>query len=129
LSVPNGARAVEFCKSAFGATELFRFEDPGKGVVAGLSMDGAEFWLSHESPEHGNISPRSLGGGSARVILTVADRDAMFQRALAARKYFRWARSTAGDCVAWSILSGTTSRFVASFSPKNRYQPRLLYSR
>lgn len=84
LSVRNGARAVEFYKSAFGATEVFRVEDPGGSVVSRLSVDGAEFWLSDESPEHGNFSPESLGGGSARMILTVADPDAMFAKALAA---------------------------------------------
>jgi hypothetical protein len=29
LSVRNGARAVEFYKSAFGAIEVYRIEDPG----------------------------------------------------------------------------------------------------
>src|SRR5437868_10804913 len=33
LSVRGGARAVEFYKSAFGATEAFRLEDPGGSVV------------------------------------------------------------------------------------------------
>ena len=84
LSVRNGARAVEFYKSAFGAIEVFRVEDPGGSVVSRLSVAGAEFWLSDESPEHGNFSPESLGGGSARMILTVPDPDAMFAKALAA---------------------------------------------
>jgi PhnB protein len=52
--------------------------------VARLSVDGAEFWLGDESPEHGNFSPESLGGGSVRMVLTVADPDAVFARALAA---------------------------------------------
>jgi len=59
-------------------------EDPGGAVVSRLSIDGAEFWLSDESPEHGNFSPASLGGSSARMILTVPDPDAMFAQALAA---------------------------------------------
>jgi PhnB protein len=84
LSVRNGARAVEFYMSAFGAIEVYRVEDPGGAVVARLSIDGAEFWLSDESPEHGNFSPESLGGSSARMILTVPDPDAMFARALSA---------------------------------------------
>src|SRR5438132_3269833 len=84
LSVRNGARAVEFYKSAFGAIEVYRVEDPGGSVVSRLSVDGAEFWLSDESPEHGNFSPESLGGGTARMILTVPDPDAMFAQALAA---------------------------------------------
>jgi PhnB protein len=81
LSVRNGARAVEFYKSAFGAIEVFRLEDPSGSVVAKLSVDGAEFWLSDESPEHGNFSPESLGGGSVRIVLTVADPDTVFLQA------------------------------------------------
>src|SRR2546426_2357385 len=84
LSVRNGARAVEFYKAAFGAIEVYRVEDPGGSVVSRLSVDGAEFWLSDESPEHGNFSSESLGGGTARMILTVPDPGAMFAKALAA---------------------------------------------
>jgi PhnB protein len=84
LSVRKGAEAVEFYKSAFGAIEVYRVEDPGGSVVARLSIDDAEFWLADESPEHQNFSPESLGGGTARMILTVPDPDATFARALAA---------------------------------------------
>jgi PhnB protein len=84
LSVRNGASAVDFYKAAFGASEVFRLEAPDGGVVARLSVDGAEFWVSDESPEHGNFSPESLGGGSVRMLLTVADPDVVFGRALAA---------------------------------------------
>jgi PhnB protein len=84
LSVRNGARAVEFYMSAFGATEVFRIEAPDGAVVSRLSVDGAEFWLSDESPEHGNFSPESLGGGTVRMILTVPDPDAMFAKAVTA---------------------------------------------
>src|SRR5690242_2068735 len=84
LSVRNGARAVEFYKSAFGAIEIYRVEDPTGSVVSRLSIDGAEFWLSDESPAHGNFSPETLGGGTVRMILTVPDPDAVFAQALAA---------------------------------------------
>ena len=83
LSVRDSARAVDFYKSAFGATEAYLLDSPG-GVVARLSIDGAEFWLSDESPEHGNFSPESLRGGTVRMILTVADPEAVFAQALAA---------------------------------------------
>src|SRR5262252_3074832 len=82
LSVRNGARAVEFYKAAFGAVEVYRVESPDGAVVSRLSVEGAEFWLSDESPEHGNFSPETLGGGSVRMILTVPDPDAMFARAV-----------------------------------------------
>jgi PhnB protein len=84
LSVRNGARAVDFYKAAFGATEVFRLDAPDGGVVARLSVDGAEFWLGDESPEHKNFSPETLHGGSVRMLLSVADPEAMFQRVLLA---------------------------------------------
>jgi PhnB protein len=84
LSVRNGAKAVDFYKSAFGAAEVFRLDGPDGGVVARLSVDGAEFWLGDESPQHHNFSPQSLGGGSVRMVLTVADPDAVFMRAVKA---------------------------------------------
>ena len=83
LSVRNGARAVEFYKAAFGATEVFRIEDPSGAVVSRLSVNGAEFWVTDESPAHGNFSPESLGGGTARMVLTVPDPDTMFATAVA----------------------------------------------
>src|SRR5919204_992881 len=84
LSVRNGARAVEFYKAAFDAIEVHRVEAPDGAVVSRLSVDGAEFWVADESPEHANFSPESLGGGTVRMILTVADPDAMFAKALTA---------------------------------------------
>jgi len=84
LSVRGSAKAVEFYKAAFGATEAFRLEGPDGGVVARLSVDGAQFWVGDESPEHKNFSPETIGGGSVRMILTVADPDAMFARAVEA---------------------------------------------
>src|SRR5579862_2325615 len=83
LCLRGGARAVDFYKAAFGAKELFRL-DAGDGVVARLSVDGAEFWLSDESPENHNFSPESLGGITVRIIITVADPDAVFARAIKA---------------------------------------------
>ena len=84
LSVRGGARAVEFYQAAFGATVVFRLDAPDGGVVARLSVGGAEFWVGDESPEHGNFSPESVGGGTVRMVLTVTDPDAMFARAVKA---------------------------------------------
>jgi PhnB protein len=84
LSVRQGARAVEFYKAAFGAVETYRAEDPSGAVVSRLSVGGAEFWLSDESPEHENFSPETLGGGTVKMLLTVADPDRVFAQAIAA---------------------------------------------
>ncbi|AXC12505.1 Glyoxalase family protein [Acidisarcina polymorpha] len=83
LNVLRNAKAVEFYKSAFGATEVYR-HDGGDGIIARLSIGGAEFWLSEETSEEGNSTPGSPNGGSARMILTVADPDAVFAQARAA---------------------------------------------
>jgi PhnB protein len=84
LSVRRSGEAVEFYKSAFGAVEVYRLDGGEKGVVARLSVDGAEFWVAEESPEHGNFSPESLNGCSVRMILTVPDPDTVFGQARAA---------------------------------------------
>jgi PhnB protein len=81
LSVRNSVQAVAFYKSAFGATEVYLLDGGEKGLVARLSINGAEFWLAEESPEHGNFSPDSLNRSSVRMILTVADPDAVFAQA------------------------------------------------
>ena len=53
-------------------------------MVARLSVRNAEFWVSDESPKHLNFSPESLGDGSVRMVMTVEDPDAAFERALTA---------------------------------------------
>jgi PhnB protein len=82
LTVRIGEQALRFYQEAFGATVVYRLEDPGAVVVARLSVEGAEFWLSDGQPDESN--PESLGAGSVRMILTVGDPDTAFERALAA---------------------------------------------
>jgi PhnB protein len=84
LSVRRGAQAVEFYKVAFGAEELFRMGDEDEGVVAQMSIGGAEFWLADEASEYLNFSPESLGGRTVRMVLVVTDPDASFARAVQA---------------------------------------------
>ena len=84
LSVRNGAGAVEFYKTAFGCTELFRIEAPDGAVVAQLAIGQSNFWVADESPEHSNFSPESLNGSTARMVLVVDNPDAAFDRAVSA---------------------------------------------
>jgi PhnB protein len=81
LSVSGSAEAVEFYKSAFGATEAYRLD--ADGVIARLSIHGAEFWVGEASSE-GNSNPEPRSGGPVRMILTVTDPDATFAQARAA---------------------------------------------
>jgi PhnB protein len=90
LSVRGGAKAVEFYKAAFGAREVFRMDDESGAVVAQMTVGGADFWISDESPEHLNFSPDTLGGGTARMVMVVDDPDAAFARAVEAGAKVVW---------------------------------------
>lgn len=80
LSVQHGARAVDFYRAAFGATELHRVENESGQIVAQLAIGEAQLWVSDEPA----TSPDALGGASARMILSVDDPDAVFARAVGA---------------------------------------------
>ena len=73
LSVRRGREAVEFYERAFGAVEIYRVggTDDHPELVAQLELEGASFWVSDESPEHGNFSPETLGGATTRMLLVV----------------------------------------------------------
>jgi PhnB protein len=82
LSVQNASKAISFYMAAFKAVEVYRMESDG-GLVARLSVDGAEFWVSGESIDV-KRDPETLGGGNLRMILTVSDPDAVFEQAIKA---------------------------------------------
>src|ERR1700721_2657113 len=69
LAVRDGRAAMAFYQQAFGATLLWELE----GAVAGLSIDGAEFFLAEESPEYGTRSADSAGFTTVRIELFVDD--------------------------------------------------------
>jgi PhnB protein len=80
LSVRDGTRAVDFYTAAFGAVERYRLQDDtGNVMVAQLAVDEAAFWVQ-DDPEAKTV----VGDTSIRMILTVDDPEAVFQRALAA---------------------------------------------
>jgi len=90
LSVRNGAQAIEFYRAVFGANVAFRHDNESGEVVARLSVEGAEFWVADESPEHLNFSPETLNGGTVRLVMVVNDPDAAFERAVAAGAKVVW---------------------------------------
>jgi PhnB protein len=77
LSVADGSRALQFYAAAFGAQERYRFEDSGRVVVARLAIGPAELWIQEDPDARGAAGP-------IRMILTVADPDAVFAQALGA---------------------------------------------
>ncbi len=86
LSVRRGREAVAFYRAAFGAIEEHRVggTDEDEEVVAQLSVGGTSFWVSDESPAHGNFSPESLTGSTTRMLLVSDDPEAALERAVAA---------------------------------------------
>ena len=85
LIVKGAARAIDFYKQAFGATEKFRLTEPsGRIGHAELDFGGTTLMLSDEFPEFGIKGPRSIGGTSLTLHLHVDDADALIARAVAA---------------------------------------------
>src|SRR4051795_8060214 len=82
LSVRGGPSALEFYAAAFGAVVDYKVGDDS--IVAQLSVGDATFWVADESPEHGNFSPETVGGGTVRLLLMVDDPDAWIARAVEA---------------------------------------------
>jgi PhnB protein len=85
LIVKNAADAIEFYKKAFGATELFRMDQPdGKIGHAEIKIGDSPIMLSDEFPEMGHRGPQSLGGSPVSIMLYVEDVDAVVNRATSA---------------------------------------------
>src|SRR5271155_1703212 len=85
MIVSDGAKAIEFYKSAFGATEVVRLaDDTGKVMHAELRIGDSAIMLADEFPEMGYRSPQSLGGSPVSILIYVADADALAARAIAA---------------------------------------------
>jgi len=82
LSVSNSKKAVAFYTDAFNAVETYRIQDPDGNAVVQLSVNGAAFWLSDTPADNDNAE--NIGGGTVRMILTVADPDAVFAQAIKA---------------------------------------------
>lgn len=80
LAVTDPKAAIEFYKSAFGAIVNWHLDH----AVAGLSIDGAEFFLAAESPQYGTRGPSAAGFTTVRIELFVDDPVAVHGRAMAA---------------------------------------------
>lgn len=52
LTFSDATAAIDLYKTAFNAQLLWHLGDGGQVAVAGLSIDGAKFFLAHESLPH-----------------------------------------------------------------------------
>ena len=85
LIITNAARAIEFYKEVFGATELTRLATPdGKVGHAEIRIGDSRIMLADEFPEWDARSPQTIGGSAVHIMLYVEDVDAVVNRAVGA---------------------------------------------
>lgn len=85
LIVNDGAKAIDFYKQAFGATELFRMDAPGGKIGhAEIKIGNSPIMLADEFPEMGYRSAKSLGSTPVSLMIYVEDVDSVFPQAIAA---------------------------------------------
>ena len=85
LIIKNAARAIDFYKKAFGATEHMRMADPsGRVMHAEIQIGDSRIMIADEFPEMGARSPESLGGSPVSIFLYVEDVDALAKQATSA---------------------------------------------
>jgi len=87
LIVKDAARAIEYYKKVFGATELFRMNGPdGKVGHAELKIGNSHVMLADENPSmgQGHTSAATIGTSPVSLYIYLPDVDQVVQRAAAA---------------------------------------------
>ena len=85
MTIRDAARAIDFYKQAFGATERGVMKGPdGKIMHAELMIGDSIIMLADEFPEYGALSPESVGGSATGLHIYVNDVDNAFDRAVKA---------------------------------------------
>ena len=79
LIVKDAAKAIEFYKKAFGATELMRMGDGKKIHHAEIKIGNSPIMLADECPEMQALSPETL-----TIMLYVENVDSLFAQAVEA---------------------------------------------
>jgi PhnB protein len=83
LFVRSAARAIDFYKSVFGATEIMRMPGPdGRTMHAELRLGDSVIMLADENPPAGMMSPQTVGGYSVGMHLYIENVDEVIQKAV-----------------------------------------------
>jgi PhnB protein len=83
LIIDGAARAIDYYKKAFGATELFRMEHEGKIGHAEIKIGDSPIMLADEQPSMGYVSPKAIGGTPVSLMIYVEDVDKIYKQAIA----------------------------------------------
>src|SRR5947207_14445541 len=67
LTVDDAARAIDFYKQAFGATEISRLPMGDKIGDAELQIGDTRIMLNDEFPENGNLGPKARAAPAVRL--------------------------------------------------------------
>src|SRR3977135_4747549 len=79
LIIEGAADAIEFYKTAFGATELFRFPAPGGKIGhAEIKIGDSPVMLADEFADMGYKGPKALGGTPVGLMIYVDEVDSVF---------------------------------------------------
>jgi PhnB protein len=86
LVVRDAARAIEFYKKAFGATEIMRMPGPdGERIMhAEIRIGNSPIMMTEENADYGKRSPQALKGTPMSLLIYDDNVDAAFKRAVAA---------------------------------------------
>ena len=84
LAVDNAAKAIDFYRDAFGATELYRLPMGDKIGHAEVKIGDTHIMLSDEFEEMNIRGPNARGGPTAAFMIYVADADSAFAKAIKA---------------------------------------------
>jgi PhnB protein len=85
LIVKGAAAAIDFYKTAFGATEIMRMPQPdGRVGHAELQIGDSRVMLADEFPERGFVGPQTVGGTSVTLHLYVENVDKIASQTVAA---------------------------------------------
>src|SRR5262249_45031331 len=83
LFVKGAAKAIEFYKNIFGATEIMRMPgQQGEIAHAEIRIGDSIVMLSDEVPRMGWLSPTSVGGTASGLNIYIADVDRVVQKAI-----------------------------------------------
>ena len=76
LVVKGAAKAIEYYKNVFGATEVMRMAGPdGRVGHAELQIGDSRIMLADENPSMGNRSAESIGGSPVSLYVYLPDCD------------------------------------------------------
>jgi PhnB protein len=82
LVIKGAAKAIDYYKNVFGATEVMRMDGPdGKIGHAELQIGDSRIMLADENQAMGNRSAESIGGSPVSLYVYLPDCDAVIKKA------------------------------------------------